>query len=105
MPDESPIPQCALDRAGLEDQGARYARLARSVAAATREPEVLIVDFEPDLDRALLDEALAVERRCCPFFTLGYDEQRRRLRASVSDADHLPALDALADALQGSGNE
>jgi hypothetical protein len=94
-------PHCALDRAGVRDQGARYARLAPSVAAITREPEALTVEFGPELDGDLLEEALAVERRCCPFFTLDYDEPQGRLRASVSDADHAPALDALADALGG----
>ena len=105
MENDSPIPQCALDPAGLEDQGARYARLGRSVATAERSDASLTVEFGPDLDRELLERTLAVERECCPFFTLDYDESRRRLRASVSEPDHVPALDALADALQASGNE
>jgi hypothetical protein len=97
----SEIPHCALDADGVRHQGARYARLAPSVMAAAREPRSLTLQFGPGLDRDLLEEALAVERRCCPFFTLEFDERARRLRASVSDAEHAAALDALAEALGG----
>ncbi|HKP88672.1 MAG TPA: hypothetical protein VJT75_01740 [Thermoleophilaceae bacterium] len=92
-------PRCDLDEAGLRDQGARYARLAPSVLAVEREPRALTVRFGPDLDVDLLEEALAVERRCCPFFELDFEGRGRRLRASVSEAEHASALDALAAAL------
>ena len=92
-------PSCSLDTNGLRDQGARYARLATAVAAIEREPTALAVAFTSAVDRALLEEALEVERRCCPFFTLHYDISARRLRASVADPEHAPALDALASAL------
>ena len=94
-----PPPQCALDATGARGQGARYARLATAVAAVEREPGSLTVSFTPDVDRDLLDETLAVERRCCPFFELEYDDGERRLHASVSAAEHRPALDALAATL------
>ena len=94
-------PQCALDRAGLQDQGARYARLATSVTGAERTDGALTVEFGPEVDRELLKRTLAIERECCPFFELAYDEAERRLRASVGDAEHAPALEALAAALGG----
>jgi hypothetical protein len=92
-------PHCALDRAGLQDQGARYARLAATVTAAERSGGALTVEFGPEVDRELLERTLAIERECCPFFELELDARARRLRASVSEAEHEPALDALAAAL------
>ena len=93
------IPSCKLDEAGRRTQGERYARVRESVAAATAEGDAVVVDFDEGLDGEVLEEALAVERECCPFFVLDFDAGRRRLRASVRDADHLPALDVLAEAL------
>ena len=75
------IPTCALDGAGMSEQRARYARLARSVTRLQREPEAVLIEFDQDFDRGTLDEALAVERACCPFFRFAFDQQRRRLRA------------------------
>jgi hypothetical protein len=47
----------------------------------------------------LVDELVAIERECCPFFTLDWEPDRRRLTVSVSQAEHEPALDAIAFAL------
>lgn len=91
------IPSCALDDAGRREQSARYARLAASVERVRREPEAVVVEFAPELDPRTLNEALAVERECCPFFRFRFDQQRRTLRVTVEDADSLPALDAIAD--------
>jgi hypothetical protein len=96
---DRPLPHCALDQEGLGDQGARYARLAGSVVAVARERDALTVEFAPDVDRELLERTLAIERECCPFFTLELDAGAQHLRAGVSDAEHRPALDALAAAL------
>jgi len=93
------IPTCALDGAGMSEQRARYARLAPSVTRVQREPETVLIEFEQEFDRQALDEALAVERECCPFFQFAFDEQQRRLRATVAATEQLPALDAMADAL------
>jgi hypothetical protein len=92
---------CALDTAGLEAQGRRYARLAADVERLERTPESLTVEFREGFDAPLLNEALAIERECCPFFVLELDDNERRLRAGVRADQHLPALDALADALGG----
>ena len=93
------VPSCALDSDGLRQQGGRLAALAPSVVATQRGAGRLEVTFAPDYDRELLEEALAVERECCPFFSLSLDESARRLTIAVSCADHEPALAALADQL------
>lgn len=93
------IPSCALDEAGVREQRARYAGLAPSVTRLEREAEAVSIEFHEDFDREALDQALAVERECCPFFQFEFDESERRLRATVREADQLPALDAMAHAL------
>jgi hypothetical protein len=93
-------PTCVLDEAGKREQRARYARLARSVTRVRREPEAVLVEFDQGLDIDTLEEALAVERQCCPFFRFAFDEQQRRLRAAVAEPDMAPALDAIAQALE-----
>ena len=93
------FPTCALDEDGIRAQRERYARLAPDVTRLRRESEVIVIDFREDFDRDTLDEALAVERECCPFFLFDFDERAHRLRTSVRERDHLPALDAMAHAL------
>jgi hypothetical protein len=93
------IPTCALDEAGAREQRARYARLARSVSGVERHADAVFVRFDESLDREALDEALSVERECCPFFQFEFDPAARRLRAAVRTPDQLPALDAIARSL------
>jgi hypothetical protein len=93
------IPTCALDEQGIRDQRTRYARLAPSVTQLEREPEAVNVEFAEEFDRATLEQALAVERQCCPFFQFRFDEAKRRLRITVRDAAQLPALDAMSHVL------
>ena len=93
------IPSCALNEAGKREQRARYALLASSVARMERQPETVLIYFDRDLDRRALQQALSVERECCPFFLFAFDAQNRRLRATVTDAVHRPALDAVTHAL------
>jgi hypothetical protein len=95
------IPSCALDEAGVREQRARYARLAPSVTLIEREAEAILIQFEESFDQGTLDQALAVERACCPFFQFEFDESNRRLRTTVREAEQLPALDAIAHALEG----
>jgi hypothetical protein len=93
------IPSCALDEIGKRHQRARYALLASSVTGVDRQPEAVLIYFDCSLDHQTLQQALSVERECCPFFAFAFDEQSRRLRATVTNIDHVPALDALAHAL------
>ena len=92
----SDIPTCALDEDGILAQRARYARVAPGVAHVAREPEAVVIEFHDEFDREALEEALAVERECCPFFEFDFDEPKRTLRATVTERDKLPALDAMA---------
>lgn len=93
------IPSCALDEAGVRDQRARYAHLAPSVTSLEREPEAVLVEFRENFNRDALEQALDVERACCPFFQFHFDESRRRLRVTVRESEQLSALDAMAHAL------
>ena len=95
------IPSCALDEAGVREQRARYGRLALSVNRVEREAQAVLIEFREGFDQETLGQALAIERECCPFFRFELDEPKRRLRATVHEAEHIPALDALAHALGG----
>ena len=90
------IPSCALDDAGRREQHARYMRLAASVAHLERLTDAILIDFDPSLNHETLEQALAVERRCCPFLVFDLDESHRQLRVSARESEQLPALEALA---------
>jgi hypothetical protein len=90
---------CALDEPGLRRQRERYAQLAPSVVHVRRAAQELLVEFAPGFDRATLAALIAVERECCPFFALDFDEGARRLRVGVGHPRAAAALDALLDEL------
>jgi hypothetical protein len=98
---ELPIAQCHLDAAGLREQADRYRRLGASATRVDVHAGVLTVIFEHGLDEPLLDEAIAVERGCCPFFDFQYQPEKRRLSIAVQKPDQRPALEALHYALTG----
>ena len=93
------IPSCALDRASLDAQRARYRRLAETVSTVERTAQTVVVRFEPSLDRDLLTEALDVEQACCPFFSFDVADTQRTVTIGVNHPDQVPALDVLAAAL------
>jgi hypothetical protein len=74
-------------------------RLGPSVADFQRREDCITIELHSRFDRRLLDETLAVERECCPFFRFDFDEQTRRLAVSVEDPEQRAGLDALAHAL------
>jgi hypothetical protein len=90
---------CSLDADGGARQGRRYALAGRSLEWIERDGLRLEARFGPDLDTPALEEALAVERECCPFFDIAYDPDERSLRFSVADEGHAPALAAIETAL------
>lgn len=95
---ELPVLQCSLDADGLAAQRRRYARVSRAVAGSRRVPGELTVEFDPArLDRGLLEEALAIERACCPFFVLRLDGATLHVR--VAEPHQEPALDAIVHLL------
>jgi hypothetical protein len=93
------VPSCSLTKAGLEGQRRRQARLAPHIRRRALTGNTLLVVFDEGLDRATLEEMVAIERECCPFFELSFDEGSHALTIAVGEADHLPALAALARAL------
>ncbi len=93
------IPNCTLDGNGLARQRERYRRVSAAVTHVKREGEVLVVVFAPGFDRQALDELIAVERECCPFFTFSFEERSHQLEVGVSTPDAAGALDAIADGL------
>jgi hypothetical protein len=92
-------PNCALDEAGLRRQYARYRRAGEGASLVCRHERRLVVDLDVHLDQRLVDELIAVERECCPFFGLLFEPLGRRLTVTVAHAEHEPALDAVACAL------
>jgi hypothetical protein len=99
MAESNPIARCELDAAGLSAQRDRYRRLGRNALAIERRRRQLLVSFGADVDRALVEETIAIERRCCPFFRIMFDPEARLLLISVDRADEDPALGALRLAL------
>jgi hypothetical protein len=92
-------PSCALDANGMRAQYERYRRAGAGARVLERSPTHFVVDLDRHVDPKLVEAALAIERECCPFYELGWEPDRRRLRISVSDQEHAPALEALAFAL------
>jgi hypothetical protein len=93
------VPSCVLDETGLRLQLERYRQVGASARLIDRTPRSLMVDLDEQVDTRLVAEAIAIERECCPFFTLDWESERRRLTVAVSQAEHEPALDAIAFAL------
>jgi hypothetical protein len=92
-------PSCALDEDGLRSQHERYQHAGAGARLADRAQRRLALDLDEHVDPDVVGELLAVERECCPFFELRWEPDTRRLTVSVSDAEHEPALDAIAFAL------
>jgi hypothetical protein len=92
-------PSCGLDETDLRSQYARYRTAGAGARLVQRTRQGLVVDLDERVDPKLVDELLAVERECCPFFKLGWKPDTRRLSVSVSQKGHEPALDAIAFAL------
>jgi hypothetical protein len=88
---------CSLQGAEIEEQRRRHEALGRSAAAVEREATAIHVRFGEALDRELLDEMIRVERDCCPFFLIEYDDAERCLSVAVDEPRMAPALDVIAE--------
>jgi hypothetical protein len=93
------VPSCALDETGLRLQLERYRQAGEGAQLLERTRRRLVVDLDEHIDHKLVEEAIAVERECCSFFTLDWEPHPRRLTISISHAGHESALDAIALAL------
>jgi hypothetical protein len=92
-------PSCALDESGLRLQLERYRQAGRNARLIERTPRRLVADLGDEVDAELVAQTIAVERECCPFFSLIWEPDRRRLTVAVSRSAEEPALDAIAFAL------
>ena len=88
---------CSLSSDGRAAQLARYGALAPSVRGVARDERSLSVEFASDVDRAVLDELVAVERECCPFLEISVGASR--LTIAVTSAEDAAMLDVFAEAL------
>ncbi len=90
---------CALDETALAEQLGRYRAVGRDSAVVARDARRLIVDVGSEVPGALVEELVAVERGCCPFFAVDWRAPERRLTVAVRGSEHEPALSAIAAAL------
>jgi hypothetical protein len=99
-PLEDSVPdRCSLDAAGERGQRDRYAEIGAAVLSHGRTDTRLVAQLAATVDAGLVEETLAIERECCPFFELAYDPGTRELSVGVDDAARAPALDAIAHAM------
>ena len=76
---------CALDDQALAEQFGRFGEIGEHALWARRLPTELTVVLEADLDDDLLQQTLAVERACCPFFSLIWDDSTRQLTIAARE--------------------
>jgi hypothetical protein len=96
---EASVPMCSLDEPSMDEQRARYARIAEGMTSLERSADAVRIELAEDFDRRTLEEMVQVEVRCCPFFQFAFTEDRRELTITVDDAQMLPALEAIASEL------
>jgi hypothetical protein len=92
-------PSCSLNEAQLAAQLAGYARAGRGAEVIERERRRRVIRVGSDVPESLILRLIEVERGCCPFFEMVWDEASRRLAIEVPDSDHEPALEAIVSAL------
>jgi hypothetical protein len=88
---------CTLSSAELAEQAGRAARLRPSVASLDRSADELNVAFGAGVDRALVDELVATEQRCCTFLEVDYDDTGRLLRIGAQDENGREVVRRLAE--------
>jgi hypothetical protein len=90
---------CALDESGMRRQLERYRTVGLGASLIERTPQRVTVELDPQADGQVVDELIATERECCPFFDLVWEPDQRCLTFGVSDVEHEPALEAISLAL------
>jgi hypothetical protein len=90
---------CSLDEAGLSAQLARYRAVGEGARIIDRDRRRVVLRLSELVPDDLIQELVAVERGCCPFFVLDWRPRERRLLVAVSAIDEEPALEASAYAL------
>jgi hypothetical protein len=90
---------CALEPTELAEQLERYRELGRHTVRLQHQPRRLVAQFSDDLPAGLLEQTLEIERACCSFLSIDYDEPNRRLTVTTDAKDHDATLAALFSAL------
>jgi Cation efflux family len=90
---------CRLDAEGMRAQGDRYARLAAGATRVDRSPAEISIGLGENVDRRLIDELIATENECCPFYRFELRRDPAELVIGVERPEQRPALDAIAAAL------
>ncbi len=101
--EEIPLPViglCALDADGLRSQRDRYRLIGAHAQPLERSPRHLVLGVDPGFDDRLIENAVTVERGCCPFFSIDWQPEARKLAISVACAEHEPALSAIIAAFE-----
>jgi hypothetical protein len=98
--DELPMaPRCALDESGMHRQLERYRHAGRRARLLDRTERQVTVELDEQVDRDVIEQAIAVERECCPFFAIDWRAEQRVLIISVGRSEYEPALEAIVFAL------
>jgi hypothetical protein len=92
-------PSCSLDEAGLRAQRRRYRRVGAGAVVVERTKRRLSVELDEGVESDQLEELIATERACCPFFAIDWSPEARTLTVAVSRREDEPALEAVALAL------
>jgi sarcosine oxidase delta subunit len=88
---------CTLAANELAEQAGRAAHLRPSVATLMRSEDELRVAFEPNVDRAIVDEMVATEQGCCTFLEVEYDDSTHLLRIRANDPQGREVVGRLAE--------
>jgi hypothetical protein len=95
---------CSLDAPGLSGQRERYRLVGQGASVIEWDRRRLVIRVRDEVSDVVVQELLAVERGCCPFFELDWNPGQRHLRIAVSASDHEPALEAIGYALGLAGS-
>jgi quercetin dioxygenase-like cupin family protein len=90
---------CSLDQIGLRALRERYRAAGAGATIVEWSARRIVIRVADEVVDKLVQEAVAVERACCPFFELAWEPGQRRLTVAVLRAEEEPALDAIAHAL------
>jgi hypothetical protein len=88
-----------LDETGWSAQRARYAAAGEGATVIERDRRRIVIRVGDRVSDTLLDELVAIEGSCCPFFELDWLPHRRQLAALVARPEDEAALEALVYAL------
>jgi hypothetical protein len=86
---------CTLTPSGLDGQKQRAAALQGAVERVEEAPGAFRISFGAGVDRDTVAELVAIERACCSFLTIDYDERGRVLSVVSEDHDAVATLGTL----------